>query len=109
MAFVELPVFPRREKAFKLQLYDRTSALVAELNVPNPMCRDCARWQSEALPVTRCLGERSVSHRPPLTGFSWRKRDFVSVSFQAMRSRCYKGALRRGLTRGASLHRPSRS
>ncbi len=70
MAFVELPVFPRREKAFKLQLYDRTSALVAELNVPNPMYRDYARWQSEALPVTRCLGERSVSHRPPLTGFS---------------------------------------
>jgi hypothetical protein len=56
-----LPVFPRREKTFKLRVYDRQLALVAEFEAPNPLYRPYPTWKPEDMPATHQAGDLTAS------------------------------------------------
>lgn len=56
-----LPAFPRREKTFKLRFYDAQSALVAELEVPNPVYRSYPTWTAEEFPITHQAGDLTAT------------------------------------------------
>ena len=45
--------FPRREKSFRLRLYNLDQHPVAEFNIPNPAYRTYPVWRPEPLPQTR--------------------------------------------------------
>src|SRR5262249_2902536 len=56
-----LPAFPRREKSFKLRLFDRHLALVAEFDAPNPVYRPYPTWKPEDMPATHQNGDLTAS------------------------------------------------
>ena len=56
-----LPVFPRREKTFKLRVYNRQLALVAEFEAPNPLYHRYPTWEPEDMPATHQAGDLTAS------------------------------------------------
>lgn len=57
----ELPVFPRREKTFKLRVYGQRLALAGEFEVSNPMYRPYPTWKPEDLPITHSAGDLTTT------------------------------------------------
>lgn len=57
----ELPVFPRREKTFKLRVYDRQLQLAGEFEVTNPMYRLYPTWKAQDLSIMRSAEDLQAS------------------------------------------------
>lgn len=75
----EFPAFPRRSERLELRVYRLdgfrgTSALTAELEVPNPAPRDYPHWRAEPLPSTKRNGDLTVTLRALTTGLEFGER-----------------------------------
>ncbi|PYK99104.1 MAG: hypothetical protein DME19_09940 [Verrucomicrobia bacterium] len=53
--------FPRRQKRFRLRLYDAQQKLLGEFVVPNPALTGETKWKTEPLPITKTDGDLSFT------------------------------------------------
>jgi len=73
VAWFAFQAFPRRQKQFRLRLYDAPQNLVGEFVVRNPARASPALWKPQPLPITRRDGAlvfilQSLSMRPDTNG-----------------------------------------
>ena len=61
VAWFAFQAFPRRQRQFRLRLYEPRKTFVGEFIVPNPAPARAADWKVEPLPITRRVGDMSFT------------------------------------------------
>ncbi len=61
VAWFAFQAFPRRQRKFRLRLYEPRKSFVGEFIVSNPTPASAADWKGEPLPITRRVGDMSFT------------------------------------------------